>query len=178
MSSVKKSSDEIKRKMIKTGLKNKFATGVSKDIGRPHAIRSGNEIRERNNCSSIKWVSHRVILWALDCFFIPLDYGHFLILSRKTLDFRTLLSLCLTMSSKKNLNYHPGEIMPKFIKNMASRLKNQWRNLFNSSEKKISQGAVEEYKSHPHKARGDNWRRPDDHNKSAKQHNQSSKRHK
>ena len=52
-SSVKKAGMN-KRKEINTGLKIKFAMGVSKDIGKPHAMSSGNEINERNSCSSIK----------------------------------------------------------------------------------------------------------------------------
>jgi hypothetical protein len=54
--------------------------------------------------------------------------------------------------------------MRKFIKNMGNQLREQWKNLFHSKHTKISEGAHEEYTSHPHRARGDNWRRPDAHN--------------
>lgn len=75
------------------------------------------------------------------------------------------------------MNENKGEIsMRKFIKNMTSKLKNQWRNLFDSKEKKMSEGAYQEYKSHPHTARGDNWRRPEQHNNSEKHHNQPPKK--
>jgi hypothetical protein len=53
-SSVKKINDESKRNIVSTGLKTKFATGVSNEIGKPHTIRIGNEINERNSCNSTK----------------------------------------------------------------------------------------------------------------------------
>ncbi len=69
------------------------------------------------------------------------------------------------MSSKENLKkYHLGEIMRKFVdlvKGIPSRVKNQWKSFFNSKHNKITEGAAEEYKSHPNKARGDNWRHPE-----------------
>jgi hypothetical protein len=52
-----------------------------------------------------------------------------------------------------------------YIKGIPSRIKNQWRNLFNSKEKKMSQGADEMYQARPH-AHGDNWRRPEQHHNS------------
>lgn len=54
--------------------------------------------------------------------------------------------------------------MRKFVQGFKNSLKTQWKKLFDSKNEKLSEGATQEYKSHPHKARGDNWRRPDAHN--------------
>ena len=65
-----------------------------------------------------------------------------------------------------------GKVMSKiakYIKGIPSRIKSQWRNLFNSKEKKMSQGADEMYKARP-KAHGDNWRRPEHHHNSERPH--------
>jgi len=74
--------------------------------------------------------------------------------------------------SSKTLISSKGEIMSKkiigSIQGVSRRfLRAQWKNLFDSKHNKISQGASEEYKSHPRKARGDNWRRPDAHDNQA-----------
>ena len=63
-----------------------------------------------------------------------------------------------------------------YLKEMHGRVKNQMKSFFNSKHNKVSEGAAERYKSQPH-AHGDNWRRPDSHNKSEKHHNQPPKNH-
>lgn len=65
----------------------------------------------------------------------------------------------------------------KYVKEFPNRLKSQWKSFFASTHNKVSEGATERYKSQPH-AHGDNWRRPDAHNKSDKHHNQPPKHHK
>ena len=55
------------------------------------------------------------------------------------------------------------------VKGFPNRVKSQWKNLFNSKHEKISEGAAEMYRARP-KAHGENWRRPEAHNKSDKSH--------
>ena len=46
-------SDEISKKQVKNGPKIRVLMGVRREIGNPHPIKNGNEIKDIKSCSSI-----------------------------------------------------------------------------------------------------------------------------
>ena len=45
---------DIQRKIMRSGVNIKLAKGLMIDIGMPHKIRSGSDIKEITNCNSKK----------------------------------------------------------------------------------------------------------------------------